>query len=57
MIPRRSSEGKRRFISLVGSPCDNQNESRGSSGTINRDRYNSVDGQLRLNVFNRISVS
>ena len=56
MSPCCACEENRRFISPVGSPFDDRNKLRGSSGPINCDRYNSDDGPLRLNVLNRISV-
>ena len=48
MSPRRTFEEKLRFDSFIRSSSDNRDKSRGPSITINRDRYNSVDGPLRL---------
>ena len=49
MSPRRTFEEKLRFDLFVRSSLEDRNKSRGPSITINRDRYNSVDGPLRLN--------
>ena len=52
MSPRRASEEKCCFISPIGSSSNNRDKSRGPSGAVNRDRYNSFDGPPRLNTFN-----
>ena len=44
------AEENRRFIASVGSPSNDRDKSRGPPIAINHDRYNSLDGTLRLNV-------
>ena len=56
MSSRSACERRHCFNSSVGSSFDDRDKSKGPSGAVNRDRYNSVDGQLRLNAFNRIGV-
>ena len=49
MRPRRARKRWHRFDSSVGSSFDDRDKSRRSPIGINRDRYNSLDGPLRLN--------
>ena len=49
MRPPRAYEEKRCFDSSIGSSSYDRDKSRSPSITINRDRYNSLDGPLRLN--------
>ena len=48
MRPRRACEEMRHFDLLVGSSSGGRDQSEGPLITINRDRYNSLDGRLRL---------
>ena len=48
MCPRRMCEEVRRFIASAGSSSDGRDQSEGPPIAINRDRYNSLDGRLRL---------
>ena len=50
MSSRGACERKRRFNSSVGSSSDDRDKSKGPSGALNLDRYNSVNGPLRLNI-------
>ena len=50
MRPCRALEIRRRFDSSVGSSSDDRDKSRGPLIGMNHDRYNSLDGPLRLNV-------
>ena len=48
MRPRHACEEMRRFDPSVGSSLGGLDQSEGPLITLNLDRYNSVDGRLRL---------
>ena len=48
MCPHRACEKVRRFIAFVGFSLGGRDQSEGPPIASNLDRYNSVDGRLRL---------